>query len=73
MIGLALVTVVAVLGASASQLDAGRCRDQVETDYVVTSQNGFDPFPAAAGDAVAAAPGVALASSVRFDQALAAR
>jgi len=71
MIGLALVTVVAVLGAALRNSTQGAVRDQVATDYVVTSQNGFDPFPAAAGDAAAAAPGVALASSVRFDQALA--
>jgi putative ABC transport system permease protein len=46
-------------------------REQVAADYVVTSQNGFDPFPAAAGDAVAGTRGVELASSVRSDQALA--
>jgi putative ABC transport system permease protein len=71
MIGLALVTVVAVLGAALRNSTQDAVRDQVAADYVVTSQNGFDPFPAAAGDAVAAAPGVELASSVRFDQALA--
>ena len=71
MIGLALVTVVAVLGGALRNSTQGAVRDQVAADYVVTSQNGFDPFPAAAGDAVAAAPGVELASSVRFDQALA--
>jgi putative ABC transport system permease protein len=71
MIGLALVTVVAVLGAALRDSTQNAVRDQVGADYVVTSQNGFDPFPAAAGDAVGAAPGVALASSVRSDQALA--
>jgi putative ABC transport system permease protein len=72
MIGLALVTVVAVLGAALRDSTQGAVRDQVAAEYVVTSQNGFDPIPAAVGDAVAAAPGVALASSVRFDQALVA-
>jgi putative ABC transport system permease protein len=71
MIGLALVTVVAVLGAALRTSTQNAVRDQVAADYVVTSQNGFDPFPAAAGDAVDDTPGVALASSVRFDQALA--
>jgi putative ABC transport system permease protein len=71
MIGLALVTVVAVLGAALRDSTQNAVRDQVGADYVVTSQNGFDPFPAAAGDAVGAAPGVTLASSVRSDQALA--
>jgi putative ABC transport system permease protein len=71
MIGLALVTVVAVLGAALRDSTEGAVRDQVSAEYVVTSQNGFDPFPAVAGDAVGEAPGVELASSVRFDQALA--
>jgi putative ABC transport system permease protein len=71
MIGLALVTVVAVLGAALRDSTQNGVRDQVAADYVVTSQNGYDPFPAAAGDAVAGVPAVALASSVRSDQALA--
>jgi putative ABC transport system permease protein len=71
MIGLALVTVVAVLGGALRTSTEDAVRDQVTADYVVTSQNGFDPFPAAVGDAVAGAKGVELASSVRFDQALA--
>jgi putative ABC transport system permease protein len=70
MIGLALVTVVAVLGAALRDSTQSAVRDQVAAEYVVTSQNGFDPIPAAVGDAVAAAPGIELASSVRFDQAL---
>ena len=71
MIGLALVTVVAVLGGALRNSTEGAVRDQVAANYVVTSQNGFDPFPASAGNAVAAAQGVELASSVRMDQALA--
>ena len=71
MIGLALVTVVAVLGGALRNSTEGAVREQVAADYVVTSQNGFDPFPAAVGDAVAATSGIELASSVRFDQALA--
>jgi putative ABC transport system permease protein len=71
MIGLALVTVVAVLGAALRDSTQNAVRDQVAADFVVTSQNGFDPFPAAAGDAVGDTPGVTLASSVRSDQALA--
>jgi putative ABC transport system permease protein len=72
MIGLALVTVVAVLGAALRNSTEGAIRDEVRADYVVTSQNGFDPFPAAVGDAVASTPGVEVASNVRSDQALAA-
>jgi putative ABC transport system permease protein len=71
MIGLALVTLVATLGASLKGTNRGALEDQVRSDYVVTSDNGFDPFTSAAGKAVADAPGVAVASSVRSDQAVA--
>jgi putative ABC transport system permease protein len=72
MIGLALVSVVAVLGASLKDSANSAVEKQIATDYALTHDNGFDPFPADAGDTIAAAPGVELASSVRFDQALAA-
>jgi len=72
MIGLALVTVVAVLGASLRDSAQSAVEKQIDTDYVVTHENGFDPFPAAAGDAVAAMPEVEESTNVRFDQALAA-
>lgn len=72
MIGLALVTFVAVLGAGL--LDSARAgvENQLRAEYVVTSSNGFDPLPLGAGRAVAAAPGVTVASSVRHDRALVA-
>ena len=41
---------------------------QVAADWVVTSQNGWSSFPAAAGTAAAKAPGVILASSIRSDR-----
>jgi putative ABC transport system permease protein len=69
MIGLALVTLVATLGASLKSTNRSALEDQVRSDYVVTSENGFDPFTSEAGRAVADAPGVAVASSVRSDQA----
>ena len=71
MIGLALVTLVATLGASLKGTNRGALEDQVRSDYVVTSDNGFDPFTSAAGKALADAPGVAVASSVRSDKAVA--
>ena len=70
MIGLALVTVVAVLGGALGESTEGAVRDQVTTEFAVTSQNGFDPLPAAVGRAVSTAPGIELVSSVRSDQAL---
>jgi putative ABC transport system permease protein len=71
MIGLALVTVVAVLGGALRDSTRGAVRDQISADYVVTSQDGYEPLPAAVGAAVADTSGVAVSSSVRFDQALA--
>ncbi|HSD76416.1 MAG TPA: FtsX-like permease family protein [Solirubrobacteraceae bacterium] len=69
MIGLALVTFVATLGSGLRSTIRGSLEQQVTADYVVTSKNGFDPFPAGAGTAAARAPGVTLASSVRGDRA----
>ena len=71
MIGLALVTLVATLGASLKGTNRSSLEDQVRADYVVTSDNGFDPFTTGAGKALKDAPGVAVASSVRSDSALA--
>jgi putative ABC transport system permease protein len=67
MIGIALVTFVAVLasGMKASNRDA--IEDQVRADYVVTSQDGFTPFVAPAGEAVRRAPAARLVTSVRSD------
>ncbi len=69
MIGLALVTMVAILGKGLVSSDRDALRHQVQADYVVTSKNGGDPLSRAAGDAAAAAPGVSVASSVRNEQA----
>ena len=69
MVGLALVTVVATLGAGLRNSDREALESAVDSDYVVTSKNGFEPFPAAAGDALPAAAGVSLVSDVRSDKA----
>ena len=69
MIGLALVTVVATLGAGLRNSDREALDSSVDSDYVVTSKNGFEPFPAAAGAALPGSPGVGLVSNVRSDQA----
>jgi putative ABC transport system permease protein len=71
MIGLALVAFVATLGGGLRNTVKNALEKQVSADYVVTSKNGFEPFPAGAGVAAAHAPGVTLASSVRSDKALA--
>jgi putative ABC transport system permease protein len=65
MIGLALVTFISVLanGIKGSNRDA--IEKQVEAQYIVTSTDGFTPFPTTIGDSVANAPVVTTASSVR--------
>jgi len=69
MIGLALVTFVSVLGAGLIGTARSDVTEQVSAQYVVTSSNGWDPSPIAAGRAVAAAQPDAVVSSVREDQA----
>jgi putative ABC transport system permease protein len=67
MIGLALVTFVAVLSNGFKESNRGAIEEQIKADFVVTSQDGFTPFVATAGDAAAKAPGIEVASSVRAE------
>jgi putative ABC transport system permease protein len=67
MIGLALVTFVAVLANGMKQSNRGAIEEQIKADFVVTSQDGFTPFVAGAGDAAAKAPGIEEATSVRAE------
>ncbi|MDQ3668960.1 MAG: ABC transporter permease, partial [Actinomycetota bacterium] len=67
MIGVALVTFVAVLANGMKASNRGAIEDQVKADYVVTSQDGFTPFVAGAGDAIARAEGIEVATSVRAE------
>ena len=71
MVGLTLVTVVAVLGAGVRKSVESAVTDQVKAAYIVDGPDGV-PFAAAEGDAIAGAPGVKTASSVRVDKALVA-
>jgi putative ABC transport system permease protein len=67
MIGIALVTFVAVLanGMKASNREA--IEEQVSADYIVTAQDGFTPFVAAAGDSISGSPDAEVVSNVRAD------
>ncbi|HZO96170.1 MAG TPA: FtsX-like permease family protein [Gaiellaceae bacterium] len=70
MIGLALVTLVAVLAAGITST----FRNSVEklwggADYAITAQNNFSPIPTSAADAVADAPGVQAVGNVRTGEA----
>jgi putative ABC transport system permease protein len=69
MIGLTLVTVVAVLGAGLNNATKSAVTDQVRADYVIDGGNGM-PFGADEGDELARVDGVKAASHVRFDMAL---
>jgi putative ABC transport system permease protein len=71
MIGLALVTLVATLGAGMRSTAESSMDAIVDADYVLTSENGYSTFPAAAGEALAAVDGVKVASSIRSDTAVA--
>jgi putative ABC transport system permease protein len=70
MIGLALVTFVAVLGQVITTSFAKETGRIVQADYLLTAQDGFSPLPTQAGEKLASAPGVELISSVRSDSAL---
>jgi len=71
MIGLTLVTVVAVLGAGLRTTVESAVTDQVDAAYILNGTDGM-PFDAAEGDALARVPGVDVASHVRVDKALVA-
>jgi len=69
MIGLTLVTVVAVLGAGLSKTTRAAVTEQVHAGYVLDGKEDL-PFRAAEGAKLAAVPGVTHASQVRSDKAL---
>jgi len=69
MIGLALVTLVAVLAEGLRDSVGETIDRQVHADYVVTSTDGFSPFPADAGRAAADASIVQEATSIRAESA----
>lgn len=68
MIGLALVTLVAVLASGITQTFRGAVNDLWKgstSDYALTAQNNFSPIPSDAAEAVAQAPGVTAVMNVR--------
>jgi putative ABC transport system permease protein len=69
MIGLTLVTLVAVLGAGLRGSVDSAVSDQVDAAYVLSGKDDV-PFAAAEGNAVAEVSGVEAASQVRNDKAL---
>ena len=69
MIGLALVTVVAVLAAGITKSFKGAVNDLWTSGYAVTAVNNFSPIPIAAGDAAGKTPGVEAIANVRAGDA----
>jgi len=70
MIGLALVTLVAVLGQGIRSSFTGAVDKIFVSDYAITAQNNFSPIPTDAADAAEQVPGVQAVASVRAGQAL---
>lgn len=69
MIGIALVAFIATLADGLKESNRNAIEDQVIADYVVTSLDGYSPFVAGIGDAVAASPVPELVTNVRTDVA----
>jgi putative ABC transport system permease protein len=67
MIGIALVTFVAVLGAGLRNSFTDSLEDQVASNYVVTAPDGWTPFSNGAADRLAGQEGVTI-TSIREDQ-----
>jgi putative ABC transport system permease protein len=65
MIGLALVTFVAVLGAGLRSSFESAVNQLFHADYALTSQNNFSPLATPAADALRKVPGVIVVSGVR--------
>jgi putative ABC transport system permease protein len=66
MIGLALVTFVAVLASGiTSSFRSAVNKIWQNADYAITAQNNFSPIPVAAADAVTTVPGVQAVTNVR--------
>ena len=72
MIGLALVTLVAVLAAGITSTFRGSVEELWEdADYAVTAQNNFSPIPATVAEGIEDVPGVAAVGNVRTGDAAA--
>jgi putative ABC transport system permease protein len=65
MIGIALVTFVAVLASGMKSSNSDAIKKQVKAEYVLTAQDGFSPFVTTAGDAVSRSSVAQFATSVR--------
>ena len=69
MIGLALITFVAILGAGLRTSFGDAVDKLFVADYALTAENGFDPFTKQADEAVGVTPGVIAVSPIRAGDA----
>jgi len=65
MIGLALVTLVAVLASGLKATFEGAVNSVFRGDYALTASDNFSPFTAASSNALKKVPGVSVVSGVR--------
>jgi putative ABC transport system permease protein len=65
MIGLALVTLVAILGQGIRTSFESAVDELITANYALTSQSTFKPLPVKAETAVSKAPGVTVVSAIR--------
>jgi putative ABC transport system permease protein len=65
MIGIALVTFVAVLAAGMRDSNREAIEDQIAADLIITSEDGYSPFAAGASTAAGKAEGVQEVTDVR--------
>ncbi|HEY3728569.1 MAG TPA: FtsX-like permease family protein [Solirubrobacteraceae bacterium] len=68
MIGLALVTLVAILSAGVISNFKGAVNHLFTGDYAITAQNNFSPIPISAGQAAARTTGATAVGDVRAGQ-----
>jgi putative ABC transport system permease protein len=69
MIGVALVAFVATLANGMKASNRKAIEDQITANFIITSQDGYTPFVAAAGDAATEAPSAEAVTHVRSEVA----
>ena len=69
MIGVALVAFVATLANGMKASNRKAIEDQITANFIITSQDGYTPFVAAAGDAAASASSAEAITHVRSEVA----
>ncbi|HEY2637786.1 MAG TPA: ABC transporter permease, partial [Solirubrobacteraceae bacterium] len=69
MVGIALVSFVAVLGQGLKQASTGAVKDSLRASYVAVGRDGWSPIDPASVKSLRAVPGVTTVTSLKQDQA----